>query len=216
MMKNIVFLGAPAAGKGTQSAFIIRDYGIVQISTGAMLRAEVKEGNELGLLAGEYMSNGSLVPDKIIIDIIRNRLEQPDCRKGFILDGFPRTIAQAEALDSMLHNELGVELTHVISLEISDELIYDRVTGRRSCPECGRVYNITFNPPQKSDVCDFDGAELIQRSDDTKETLTKRLEVYRESTAMLKQLYAKRNKLLIVDATRLPDEVYKEIKGFIE
>ncbi len=215
-MKNIVFLGAPGSGKGTQSAYIIRDCGIVQISTGDILRAAVKEGTDLGLLAKKYMDDGKLVPDSVIIGVMRDRLALPDCRKGFILDGFPRTVAQAEALDLMLRNELGTELTHVISLEVPDELIYDRITGRRSCPKCGRAYHIRFNPPKKDGICDDDGTELVQRSDDTKETLDKRLKVYHDSTALLKPLYAKRNKLKVVDGTRMPDEIYDEIKGFLE
>jgi len=215
-MKNIVFLGAPGSGKGTQSGLIIRDYGIVQISTGDILRGAVKEGSELGLLAEKYMNDGKLVPDSVIIGIMRDRLAQPDCIKGFILDGFPRTVAQAEALDQMLRSELGTELTHVISLEVPDELIFDRITERRSCPKCGHVYNLRFNPPRKADVCDDDGAELIQRSDDTRETLGNRLKTYHESTALLKVLYAKRNKLKVVDGTRMPAEIYEVIKGFLE
>jgi len=176
----------------------------------------MKDGSDLGLLAGKYMDEGKLVPDSVIIGIMRDRLEEPDCNRAFILDGFPRTVAQAEALDLMLRNELGTELTHVISLELPDELIYDRITGRRSCPKCGRVYNIQFNPPKKDGVCDDDNTELIQRSDDTKETLRKRLETYHESTELLKIMYTKRNKLKVVDSTRTPDEIYEVIKGFLE
>ena len=215
-MRNIVFLGAPASGKGTQSSYVIRDYGVVQISTGDILRGAVKEGGELGLLADQYMSEGRLVPDRVIIDIMRARLGLPDCRKGFILDGFPRTVAQAEALDIMLRNELGTELTHIISLEVPDELIFDRITGRRSCPECGRTYNINFNPPLRAGVCDSDGAGLVQRFDDTRETVEKRLATYHESTELLKAMYAKRNKLKVVDASRAPGEIYEVIKGFLE
>ena len=216
MKKNVVFLGAPGSGKGTQSAYIIRDYGIVQISTGDILRAAVTDGSDLGLLAKKYMDDGKLVPDSVIIDVMKERLAQPDCEKGFILDGFPRTLAQAEALDLMLRNELSTELTHVISLEVPDIMIYDRITGRRSCPKCGRAYHIKFNSPEKEGICDDDGSVLVQRSDDTKETLDKRLKVYHDSTALLKPLYEKRGKLKVVDGTCKPDKIYEEIKGFLE
>jgi adenylate kinase len=216
-MKNIVFLGAPGSGKGTQSAFLIRDYEIVQISTGDILRAAVKEGSELGRKAKEFMDAGKLVTDELIIDIVKERLFMDDCRNGFILDGFPRTAVQADALDEMLRSELDTEITHVISLEVPDEVLYERITGRRSCPKCGRVYHIKFFPPKKEGICDADGTELVYRDDDNEETLKKRLNVFHESTAMLKVLYGMKGILKIIeDGTKPADEIYKEIKSFVD
>jgi adenylate kinase len=215
-VKNIVFLGAPGSGKGTQSGYLIRDFGIVQISTGDILRAAVTDGTELGVMAKQFMDDGKLVPDSVIIDIMKERISMPDCRKGFILDGFPRTVVQADALDLMLRNELGTEITHVISLVVPDEIIYKRITGRRSCPKCGGVYNIAFNPPKSENKCDVDGTELFQRSDDTKETLDKRLNVFHTSTSLLTTLYSRRGKLKEIDGTQSPDKIYEEIKGFLE
>ena len=215
-MRNIIFLGAPGSGKGTQSAYIIKDYGLIQISTGDILRAAVKDGTELGKLAKQYMDDGKLVPDDVIIGVMRDRLKQDDAKGGFILDGFPRTVAQSEALDSMLKNELHTEITHVISLDVPDELIYERITGRRSCPECGRVYHLAFNPPKREETCDYDGAALVQRSDDTAETLSKRLAVFHQTTSLLEPLYEKRGKLLMVDGTGAPDLIYAGIKSFLK
>ncbi|MDR2869832.1 MAG: adenylate kinase, partial [Deferribacteraceae bacterium] len=190
MKKNILFIGAPGSGKGTQSEYIIKDFGVVQISTGDILRAAVKAGTELGKLAKQYMNEGKLVPDEVIIGVMKERLQEPDTKNGVIFDGFPRTVPQAVALDEMLKG-LDMELTHVVSLEVPDKLIYERITGRRSCPTCGRVYHTKFNPATDNKCAD-DGTELVQRSDDTEETLSKRLKVYHESTAILKPYYEKR------------------------
>jgi adenylate kinase len=214
-MVNILFLGAPGSGKGTQSENIIRDYGVIQISTGDILRKAVKDGTPLGIEAKGYMTQGLLVPDSLIVGVMRERLKADDAKNGFILDGFPRTVVQAEALDEMLEKDLHYKLTHVISLEAPDDVIYERITGRRSCPVCGRVYHVKFNPPKTADVCNFDNEKLVLRDDDTEETLSKRLKVFHESTAVIKPLYEKRGIVLTLDGTAKADDVYKKIKDFL-
>ena len=179
-MKNIVFLGAPGAGKGTQSEFIIKKYGIVQISTGDMLRAAVKAGSPLGKVAKEFMDNGKLVTDEIIIGLMRERLAQPDCKNGFILDGFPRTLAQAKSLDVMLQEDMKTEITHIISLEVPDEYIVERIAGRRTSPITGKIYHVKYNPPAVEGMAEDGKTPLIQRDDDKEETVKKRLEVFHE------------------------------------
>lgn len=214
-MINMVFLGPPGAGKGTQSEQIIKDFGIVQVSTGDILRSAVKEGSELGKLAKECMDEGKLVPDDVIIGIVKDRLKEKDCQNGFILDGFPRTIPQAEALDSMLKDDLNISLTHVISLEVDDGKIIERLTGRRFCSQCGRVYHISFDPPEKEGICDECHTQLIQRDDDKEETIKKRLKVYHDQTEQLKDYYGKQNILTTVDGEKSPDDVYKNIKDIL-
>jgi adenylate kinase len=215
-MKNIVFIGAPGSGKGTQSAYIVRDFSLIQVSTGDILRKAVKESTELGKLADSYMKAGKLVPDDLIISVMRERVKEPDAQNGFILDGFPRTIVQAEALDSMLKSALSTKVTHVISIEVPDELIYERITGRRSCPKCGRVYHVKFSPPKADAVCDDDGTELVLRSDDSEETLSKRLKVFHESTVLIKPFYEAKGFVLTVDGAKKPELVYAEIKSFLQ
>ncbi len=215
-MINIILLGAPGAGKGTQSAYIMKDFGLIQISTGDILRAAVKNATELGKLAKQYMDEGKLVPDDVIIGLMRDRLKQDDAKAGFILDGFPRTIAQADALSDMLKNELHTEITHVISLNVPDDVIYERITGRRSCPQCGRVYHMLFNPPKHDARCDDDNTALVQRSDDTKETLSKRLKIFHDTTRLLEPVYEKSGKLLKLDGTKAPDIIYGKIKSFLQ
>jgi len=214
-MINMVFLGPPGAGKGTQSEQIINDFGIVQVSTGDILRNAVKEGSELGKLAKKYMDEGKLVPDDVIIGIVKDRLKEKDCQNGFILDGFPRTIPQAEALDKMLKDDLNISLTHVISLEVDDGKIIERLTGRRTCPKCGRGYHISFDPPEKEEICDECNTQLIQRDDDKEETIKKRLKVYHDQTEQLKDYYEKQSILTTVDGEKSPDEVYKNIKEIL-
>jgi adenylate kinase len=214
-MLNILFLGAPGSGKGTQSENIIRDYGVIQISTGDILRKAVKDGTPLGIEAKSYMTQGLLVPDSLIIGVMRERLKAGDAENGFILDGFPRTVAQAEALDEMLGKALKYKLTHVISLEAPDNVIYERITGRRSCPVCGRVYHLKFNAPKVAGICNFDNEKLICRDDDTEETLSKRLKVFHESTAVIKPLYEKRGIVLSLDATEGAGDVYGKIRAFL-
>ncbi len=210
-MRNIVFLGPPGAGKGTQSEQISKDLGIVQVSTGDILRAAVKEGTELGKMAKEYMDEGKLVPDEVIIGLVRDRLQAKDCSNGFILDGFPRTIPQAEALDKMLESDLNISLSHVISLEVNDNTIVERLTGRRVCENCKKNYHIRFDPPKNDNVCDICGGKLIHRDDDKEETIKKRLQVYHEQAEKLKKYYSEKGILVTVDGEKSPEEVYKEL-----
>lgn len=207
---NIMLFGAPGAGKGTQAKFLIEKYGIPQISTGDILRAAIKEGTAMGLEAKRFMDEGKLVPDSTIIGIIKDRLSQEDCKKGFILDGFPRTIAQAEALE-VLMKEMGITLDKVISLNVPDELIVGRVTGRKVCPACGASFHIEFNPPKVEGKCDLCGADLITRKDDNAETVTKRLGEYHSQTAPLFDFYQERGVLVDIDGTKSVEAITKEI-----
>ena len=193
MSMKLIFLGAPGAGKGTQAEIISRKLNIPTISTGNILRAAVKAGTPVGLQAKSYMDAGKLVPDDVIIGIIEERLAQPDCAIGFILDGVPRTIAQAEALE-----QAGIQFDGVLSLEIADEVIEARMTGRRTCHSCGATYHIVANPPKQDGVCDMCGGELEQRKDDLPETVKHRLEVYHRETEPLKDFYQTRRVLKIV------------------
>ena len=190
---KIILLGAPGAGKGTQAEIISQKLGIPTISTGNILRAAVKAGTPVGLQAKSYMDAGKLVPDEVIIGIIQERLAQDDCAGGFILDGVPRTIAQAEALE-----EHGIVFDHVISLEISDEAIVERMDGRRVCGHCGTPFHLSTNPPRQAGVCDLCGGALIERNDDKPETVRARLEVYHQETEPLKEFYSKRGTLSAV------------------
>ena len=183
---KLILLGAPGAGKGTQAEILSKKLGIPTISTGNILRAAVKAGTSVGLKAKSYMDAGKLVPDDVILDIIEERLAQPDCNGGYILDGVPRTIAQAEALEAR-----GITFDHVIS----DEDIVKRMDGRRVCSHCGTPFHIESNPPKVADVCDVCGGELIEREDDKPETVRHRLEIYHQSTEPLKDFYQKRGKL---------------------
>lgn len=183
---RLILLGAPGAGKGTQAKFIMEAYGVPQISTGDMLRAAVKAGTELGLKVKDIMASGGLVSDDIIIDLVKERIKQPDCAKGFLFDGFPRTIPQAEAM-----REAGVELDHVLEIHVDDEEIVQRLSGRRVHQASGRVYHIQHNPPKKEGLDDETGEPLIQRDDDKEETVRKRLQVYHEQTHPLVDFYKK-------------------------
>lgn len=214
-MINLIFLGPPGAGKGTQSARIIDDYKVVQISTGDLLRAAVKAGTALGKEAKVYMDGGQLVPDQLIINMMKERFESDDCKNGFILDGFPRTTAQAEALDAMLENELKTEVTHIISLEVDDEVVVKRNTGRRVCPKCGSTYHIKFNPPKEGGKCDNDGETLVHRDDDQEDTIRKRLGVYHETTELLKNYYGKTGKFTELNGDDEPNNVYAKIKEIL-
>ena len=207
---NIMLFGAPGAGKGTQAKFLIEKYGIPQISTGDILRAAIKEGTAMGFEAKRFMDEGKLVPDSTIIGIIKDRLSQEDCKKGFILDGFPRTIAQAEALE-VLMKEMGITLDKVISLNVPDELIVGRVTGRKVCPACGASFHVEFNPPKVEGKCDLCGADLITRKDDNAETVTKRLGEYHSQTAPLFDFYQERGVLVDIDGTKSVEAITKEI-----
>ncbi len=191
---NLILLGAPGAGKGTQAEVIAEHLNIPTISTGNIIREALKSGTEMGLKAKEFMDAGKLVPDDIVIGIIKERLAQPDCANGFILDGFPRTIPQAEALDRM-----GVVIDRVIDIEVADETITQRVSGRRVCPSCGASYHVDYKRPAVENVCDRCGDTLSQRKDDHPDTVRERLQVYHEQTEPLKGYYAQSGKLYIVE-----------------
>ena len=205
---KLILLGAPGAGKGTQAEILSAKLGIPTISTGNILRAAVKEGTPIGLEAKRYMDAGQLVPDSVIIGIVAQRLEQPDCAGGFILDGVPRTIGQAEALDAA-----GVTFDHVLSIEISDEEIEERMEGRRVCQSCGAPYHVKAKPPKREGVCDSCGGALIQRDDDKPETVRRRLEVYHQETEPLKDYYQAKGILVPVDNQ---DTIEGTTKGIME
>ena len=208
---RLILLGAPGAGKGTQADVVKSKYNIAHISTGDILRANVKQGTDLGKLAQGYMTSGKLVPDEVIINMMKTRLVEPDCKEGFMLDGFPRTIAQAEALDKMLA-ELGIALDAVVSLEIDDEVVVSRLTSRRVCKQCGEIYNTIGKPSRVEGVCDKCGGEVIQRADDNESTIRNRLSVFHEQTAPLIEYYKKSGLLVCVDATAGKDSVLKIVE----
>lgn len=191
---NLILLGAPGAGKGTQAEKICEKYGIPAVSTGNIIREALKNGTDMGLKAKSYIDAGKLVPDDVVIGIIKDRLSEDDCKKGFILDGFPRTIPQAEALDNM-----GIVIDKVVDIEVPDDKIAARLSGRRVCLKCGATYHLEFKKPAKEGVCDVCGDELVQRKDDKPETVIDRLNVYHEQTEPLKDYYAKTGKLVIVE-----------------
>ena len=210
---KIILLGAPGAGKGTQAQFLTKEFNIPQISTGDMLRAAIKEGTELGKLAKQFMDEGKLVTDDIIIGLVKERIAKEDCKNGFLLDGFPRTIAQADAL-----KENGVEIDAVIEIDVPDSVIVERMSGRRVHPSSGRTYHVVFNPPKVEGKDDETGEDLIQRDDDKEEIVKDRLKVYHEQTQPLVDYYkneAQNNPTLQyihIDGTKHIDEVQKEIK----
>lgn len=185
---NLILFGPPGAGKGTQAQFLVEAYGIPQISTGDMLRAAVKQQTPLGLKAQEIMQQGGLVSDEIVLGIVEERLAQEDCRNGFVLDGFPRTVPQADALVLILQRA-GRAIEHVVSLEVDTDEIVKRLSGRRSCPSCGKGYHVTYDAPKQAGVCDACGTALVQRDDDREQTVRNRLDVYDQQTAPLKEYY---------------------------
>ncbi len=214
---RIILLGAPGAGKGTQAQFLSKHFGIPQISTGDMLRAAIAEGTALGKEAKKYMDAGQLVPDEVIVGLVKERIAQPDCAKGFLLDGFPRTVAQADALKAA-----GVDIDAVIEIDVPDEVIVERLSGRRVHPASGRTYHIQYNPPRQEGVDDETGEPLIQRDDDKPETIRKRLAVYHEQTAPLVDYYrreAEANpslKYIHIDGTQPIDKVEQAILAALE
>jgi adenylate kinase len=203
---NLVLLGPPGAGKGTQAKRLVARWDIPQISTGDILRQAVKDGTELGKQAGPLMAAGKLVPDDLVLGIVRDRLCQPDAAKGFILDGFPRTIPQAEKLDEALAQH-GKALDAVISLEVPIETLVERISGRRSCPRDGSVYHVVQNPPRRTGICDLCGAALVQREDDKEESVRTRMQAYAASTAPLKTFYAGKGLLRSVDGVGAPEAI---------
>ena len=207
---KIVMLGAPGAGKGTQAVNIAKEFDIPHVSTGDIFRANIKNGTELGMKAKEYMDKGALVPDEVTIGMLLSRISEPDCKNGYVLDGFPRTIPQAESLKKALSDK-GDALDVAVNIDVPDEVIEGRMSGRRSCPKCGASYHVTFTPPKKEGICDLCGAELIQRADDKPETVKARLATYHEQTQPLIDFYKKEGILKEVDGTKAPFEVFKAI-----
>lgn len=212
---NLMLLGAPGAGKGTQAARLIEAYGLVHISTGDILRKAVADQTPLGLEAKSYMDRGELVPDEVVIGLVRERLQQPDTAAGFILDGFPRTVVQAEALSGVL-SELGKTLDAVITIDVDKDALIRRLTARRTCRDCGGIFNVISQPEAASGVCPNCGGTLVQRDDDTVETVTNRLEVYERSTLPLVDYYRSAGLLRSVDGNKTPDEVFAQIQAIVE
>lgn len=207
---KVIMLGAPGAGKGTQAKKIAGKYQIPHISTGDIFRANIKEGTELGKKAKEYMDQGLLVPDELVVDLVVDRVKQDDCQNGYVLDGFPRTIPQAEALDKALA-ALGEKMDYAIDVEVPDENIVNRMGGRRACVGCGATYHISYAPPKQEGICDVCGKDLILRDDDKPETVQKRLNVYHEQTQPLIDYYSKAGILREVDGTVDIEDVFKAI-----
>jgi len=207
---RLVLLGAPGAGKGTQAKKLVEKYGIPQISTGDILRKAVADGTPLGKEAKSYMDRGELVPDSVVIGLVKERLAQDDCKKGYILDGFPRNTAQAEELDRVL-SEMNSSLDVALSIDVSMDDLMKRLTGRRTCRNCQQMYNIYFSPPKQEGVCDKCGGELYQRDDDKEETIRNRLEVYQKSTAPLIDYYKNKGILRSVQGTGSIDDIFNRI-----
>ncbi len=212
---NLMVFGAPGAGKGTQAKFLIEKYDIPQISTGDILRAAIADKTNMGMEAKKFMDAGQLVPDSTIIGIIKDRLAEDDCKKGFILDGFPRTLPQAEALNDLM-KDMNISLDKVISLNVPDELIVGRITGRRVCPDCGASFHVDFNPSKEEGKCDYCGGELIIRKDDNAETVKSRLGAYHEQTAPLIAFYTNMGVMVELDGTKDVSEVTVDMFASIE
>jgi adenylate kinase len=212
---RLVLLGPPGAGKGTQGVLLAERYGIPQISTGDILRDHVQRGTKLGIQARSYMDRGEYVPDDVVVSMVMDRLEESDADKGFILDGFPRTVAQAEALERALE-ETEEPLTAVLKFSVGGELAVRRLIGRYTCPNCGRTYHMEFKPPAEDELCDICGATLERRADDDELTARRRLAVYREQASPLERFYAERDLLHQIDAEALPDEVVDRTMGVLE
>lgn len=214
-MRGIIMLGAPGSGKGTQAKKMSERVGIPQISTGDMLREAVKQGTEMGREAKSFMDQGALVPDEVVIGIVRDRLNAADCKEGFILDGFPRTIPQAEALDSVLR-DLGKKITTVLSLEVDEAALMDRLCGRRTCPGCGAMFHVRFNPPKTEGKCDQCGGALIQREDDQEETIQARLVHYKKSTEPLIEYYRGTGTIQSVKASGEIETIFRQIVKILQ
>jgi adenylate kinase len=211
---QVIFMGLPGAGKGTQAERIVSEFGIPHISTGDMFRAAIAEATPLGMQAKSFMDQGLLVPDEVTIGIVRDRFQKPDCEKGFLLDGFPRTLAQAEALDMML-NGLGRKIDVVVNLFVHRENLLGRLTGRRICKSCGATYHVIFNPPATEGVCDKCGGELYQRSDDTEDVVATRLDVNIKQSEPILAYYEAKGLLKTIDGEQPIDEVYSKISSIL-
>ena len=211
---KIIMLGAPGAGKGTQAKMIADKYGVPHVSTGDIFRANIKNGTELGMEAKKYMDQGLLVPDELTVKLLLDRVSQPDCKNGYVLDGFPRTIPQAEVLDKALA-ELGESIDYAIDVDVPDENIVKRMSGRRACVSCGATYHVVHVPPKKEGICDRCGSELILRDDDKPETVKNRLDVYHKQTQPLIDFYTKKGVLKTVDGTVDMQDVFKAIVAIL-
>lgn len=207
---KIVLLGPPGSGKGTQAKFIAKKYGVAHISTGDIFRENIKNNTELGIKAKEYIDKGHLVPDEMTIMLLEERIKKDDCKNGFLLDGFPRTVVQADALYAELLR-LGTKLDHVVNINVPNDVLRKRLTGRRSCPACGASYNIVLNPPVKENICNICGGQLIERPDDGIDTVNNRLRVYEEQTQPLIDYYKTRNLLRDINGELNIEEVFKDI-----
>ena len=207
---NLILLGAPGSGKGTQAKFLVRKYSIPQISTGDILREEVKSGTVLGLKAKEYMDKGQLVPDEVVVGMVEERVKKGDCTAGFILDGFPRTVAQADALEGTLQR-MKKALSRVILVNVDEDELVKRLTGRRVCEKCGAGYHVIFDPPKQEGVCDKCQGKLYQRDDDKESTIRNRLKVYNNQTAPLIEYYQKKQLLSLVDGMGSIEEIFRRI-----
>lgn len=208
---NIILLGPPGAGKGTQAIKIANFFGIPHVSTGDIFRRAVASGTELGKKAKSYMEKGQLVPDEIVVGIVKERLDEADCQNGFLLDGFPRTVVQAEELDKVLASQKR-QIDYVLNIKASNQEIIKRLTGRRTCPTCGTIFHLVFKPPKNNLLCDMCQTELIQRDDDKEEIVKKRLEVYNQQTAPVASYYQKSSKLKEINGEKDVEEVFAQIK----
>ncbi|TXL60997.1 adenylate kinase [Cerasibacillus terrae] len=212
---NLILMGLPGAGKGTQAEKINETYDIPHISTGDMFRLAIKEGTELGKQAKSFMDQGNLVPDEVTIGIVKERLAKDDCKDGFLLDGFPRTIAQAEALQQLL-TEMNEKIDYVIHVNVPKDKLVERLTGRRVCPTCGATYHVLYNPPKQEGVCDKDGSKLDQRDDDTEETVKNRLKINIEQSQPLLDFYKEKNYLVDVNGDQDINQVFKDIQAILD
>ena len=208
---RLILLGPPGAGKGTQAANIVEKYNLPHISTGDIFRANIKQGTELGKRAKEYMDKGELVPDSLVVELVEDRLQKDDTQVGFMLDGFPRTIFQAEALDEVLKN-MGTTLNYVVNIVVDPSVLVERAVGRRICKDCGATYHIKFNAPSVEEICDVCSGDLYQRSDDNEETVSNRIKVYTNETAPLIGYYEKAGKIVTIDGLQEIGKVFSDIE----